>query len=61
MAKLVVYRKDGTKVWINPYQIVKMEQLPSGDYFVILTNGECFPVDYQSARRIENFFEERLD
>lgn len=56
--RLVLKLTDGTKVWINPRQIVKMEKKPTGDdYFIFLTNGQVFPIDRSMARDVENYFE----
>ena len=55
--KLVLTMPDGTKVWINIPQMLKMEKTPDGHYFLYLVNGEKFLIDHGTARTIENYFE----
>lgn len=55
--KLVLAMPDGTKVWINVQQILKMEKTPDGQYFLYLVNGEKFLINHSLARTIENYME----
>ena len=53
--KIVVGLPDGTKVWINLQQIVKMTKTPDGQYFDHLTNGESYMITKDQARDIESY------
>lgn len=55
--KLTLALKDGTKVWINPQFIVKMEKTISGEYYIYLINGEKYLVSSRMASTIENCLE----
>ena len=57
--KLVLPMPDGSKVWINIPQMLKMEKTPDGQYFLYLVNGEMFHIDHKTASMIENYFEGR--
>ena len=57
--KLVIDLPDGSKVWINLPQMLKMEKTPDGQYFLYLVNGEMFKIDHSTTRMIENYFEGR--
>lgn len=57
--KLVIDLMDGSKVWINLPQILKMEKKPDGRYFIFLVNGEIYPIDHKTASFVENYFEGR--
>ena len=50
---------DGSKVWINLPQILKMVKTPDGQYYLYLTNGEQYLLDHGEARDVENYFEGR--
>lgn len=58
--KIVVGLPDGTKVWVNLQQVVKMTKTPDGQYFIHLTNGENYLVTKDQARDIENYLIIRL-
>lgn len=57
--KLVLQLTDGSKIWVNLPQILKMEQKSDGQYFLYLVNGEVYEIDHKTARMIENYFEGR--
>ncbi len=57
--KLVLPMPDGSKVWINIPQMLKMEKTPDGQYFLYLVNGEKFLIDHKTASMVENYFEGR--
>ena len=57
--KLVVVLQDGTKVWINIPQMLKMEKTPDGNYYIYLVDGEKFHIDHKTASMVENYFEGR--
>lgn len=57
--KLVLEKLDGTKVWINLTQMLKMEKEPDGRYYLYLVNGERFEISHSIARFVENYFEGR--
>lgn len=57
--KLVLEKKDGTKVWINLVHMVKMEKTPDGRYYLYLINGDVFEISHSTARFVENYFEGR--
>lgn len=57
--KLVLPMPDGSKVWINIPQMLKMEKTPDGQYFLYLVNGEMFRIDHKTASMVENYFEGR--
>lgn len=54
--RITVALPDGTKVWVNLTQIVKMTKTPDGQYFIHLTNGENYLISKDQAREIERFF-----
>ena len=57
--KFVINLPDGSKVWINLPQILKMIKTPDGQYFIYLVNGEKYLIDKGAARDVENYFEGR--
>lgn len=57
--KLVLTLSDGTKVWINLVQMLKMTKTPDGSYYLYLINGEKYSIDHSTARLVENYFEGR--
>ena len=57
--KLVLDMPDGSKVWINIPQILKMEKTADGHYFLYLVDGEMFELTHKEARMVENYFEGR--
>lgn len=57
--KLVLGLPDGSKVWINIPQMLKMEKTPDGKYFIYLVNGEKYLIDHKTASMVENYFEGR--
>ena len=57
--KLVLQLHDGSKIWVNLPQILKMEQKSDGQYFLYLINGEVYEIDHKTARMVENYFEGR--
>ncbi len=57
--KLVLGMPDGSKVWINLPQILKMVKAPDGHYFLYLLNGERYELDRRTASAVENYFEGR--
>ena len=57
--KLVLEKRDGTIMWINLLQLIKMEKTPAGEYYIYLVNGEKYLIGHSTARMIENFFEGR--
>lgn len=57
--KLVLSLHDGTKVWINIPQMLKMEKTPDNHYFLYLVNGDMFEIDHKTASMVENYFEGR--
>ena len=54
--RVVLESSTGDLVWINPRQVIKMIKIPSGQYYVYLTNGEVYEVDRRQASTLENFF-----
>lgn len=56
--KLVIDLADGTRIWVNMFQIVKMQKDTAGRYFIFLTNGECYEVDRRTASTVEEFLED---
>ena len=60
-AKLVLAKPDGTRVWINLFQVLKMEKLPNGRFYLFLINGEVFEINLDSARIVEKFLEDFED
>ena len=57
--KLVLSLKDGSKVWINIPQMLKMVKTSTGEYYIYLVNGEKYLIDHSTARLVENYFEGR--
>ena len=57
--KLVLSMSDGTKVWINLEQMLKMTKTPDGNYYLYMVNGEKYQIDHSMARVIENCLEGR--
>ncbi len=57
--KLVLSMSDGTKVWINLEQMLKMTKTPDGNYYLYMVNGEKYQIDHSTARVIENCLEGR--
>ncbi|MBE6737784.1 MAG: hypothetical protein IKB72_02890 [Ruminococcus sp.] len=57
--KLVIDLVNGSKVWINIPQMLKMEKTPDGHYFIYLVNGEMYEIDHRTASMVENYFEGR--
>ena len=57
--KIVLDMPNGTKVWINPLQLLKMERTTDGLYFVFLMNGEVYEINRGDARKVEDCFEGR--
>ena len=57
--KLVLSLQDGSKVWINIPQMLKMVKTPTGEYYLYLVNGESYQIDHGTARMVENYFEGR--
>ena len=57
--KIVLDLYDGSKVWINIEQIVKMVKTPDGKYYIVLTNGEQYMINHSIASMIENCFQDR--
>ena len=57
--KFVIGLPDGSKVWINLPQILKMVKTNDGQYFIYLVNGEKYLIDHGDARLVENYFEGR--
>lgn len=57
--KLKIELMDKSVIWINLPQLLKMELKPDGRYFIYLVNGEMYPIDHQTARYVENYFEGR--
>ena len=55
--RIVLTKKDGNKVWINPMHVTKMEKTPDDRYFIFVTNGEVYQIDGKTARNLENSFE----
>lgn len=55
--KLTLALQNGTKVWINPQFIVKMEKTISGEYYIYLINGEKYLVSSRMASTIEDCLE----
>lgn len=53
--KLTLTRVDGTRVWINMSHILKMEKTPDGRYLLVLVNGEVYPIDFKTARVVEDY------
>ncbi len=56
-ANLIIEYPNGVRTWLNPHQILKMEQAPDGRYFVKLTNGEVLEIDRRLASKIEEALE----
>lgn len=52
--KLTINLSNGTKVWINPQFIVKMEKTISGEYYIYLINDEKYIISQSTARQVEN-------
>jgi hypothetical protein len=48
---------DGSIIWINPQQILKMVKDTQGQYYIVLVNGEKYSISRGTARDIENYFE----
>ena len=57
--KLVIELKDGSKIWINLLQLLKMELTANKEYYLHLVNGEKYLINHQTARMVENYFEGR--
>lgn len=57
-AKLRLELANGTKVWLNVAQAVKMQRMPDGRYYLYMVNGEIFEIDRSMAREVENSFED---
>ena len=55
--KLVLNQEDGSKVWINIPQMLKMVKTTDGKYYIYLVDGEKYLIDHSTARMIENYFE----
>ncbi|MCR5333269.1 MAG: hypothetical protein K6E11_04585 [Bacilli bacterium] len=53
--KTIVGLPDGTRVWINLQQVVKMTKTPDGQYFICLTNGENYLITKDQACNIESY------
>ena len=57
-SRLILSTFDGTRIWVNMNQIVKMVKDPSSRYYIYLTNGESLEIVYGSAKRVEDFLED---
>ena len=55
--KFVLELKDGTRVWLNMYQMVKMIKTRDDQYFLYMSNGEVFPITYREAKKVEELLE----
>lgn len=55
--KIILELATGVRTWLNPMQIIKMEQLPDGRYFVRLSNGEAYEIDRRTASKVEDAFQ----
>ena len=53
---LVLNLQDGSRVWINLSQIVKMVKR-NGEYYLYLSNGDSYQIDHGTASWVENYFE----
>ncbi|MCR5350182.1 MAG: FecR family protein [Acholeplasmatales bacterium] len=56
-AKIRLKLDDGSIVWINPQQILKMVKDTQGQYYIVLVNGEKYYISHGIASDIENYFE----
>ena len=52
-----IKRLDGTVIWLNIYNMVKMIKDQQERYFIYMLNGEVFQIDKSNARKIENMME----
>ena len=59
--KLIIEKRDGTKIWINPAYIIKMEKDLNDNYFIFLTTGDIFLISRSTARDVENYFQGRMN
>ena len=59
--KLIIEKRDGTKIWINPAYIIKMEKDLNDNYFIFLTTGDVFLISRSTARDVENYFQGRMN
>ncbi len=57
-AKLELELKDGSRVWINLSQSIKMIKTPEGRYILYLINGETYEIDRRAASRVESYYED---
>ncbi len=57
--KIVLDMPNGSKVWINVAQLLKMEKTPDGRFLVFLVNGEVYEINRGDAAKVENCFEGR--
>ena len=55
--KLILELEDGTRVWLNMFQMVKMVKTPDGKYFLHMSNSEVFAISYKDAKRVEGLLE----
>lgn len=56
-AKIKLKQDNGSIVWINPQQIIKMVKDTQGQYYIVLANGEKYYISHGIASDIENYFE----
>ena len=56
-AKIKLKQDNGSIVWINPQQILKMVKDTQGKYYIVLVNGEKYSITHGQASDIENYFE----
>ena len=56
-AKIKLKQDNGSIVWINPQQIIKMVKDTQGQYYIVLVNGEKYYISHGISSDIENYFE----
>ena len=56
--RIIVETPDGSRIWLNPQQVLKMEKTPDGRYFIRMVNGENYAVDKRTAGKLEDYFED---
>ena len=56
--KLDLEMPDGSRVWVNGPQILKMVKTVDDRYFLYLVNGEMYEISRRMASTVEDYFED---
>ena len=55
--KLILDLADGTRVFLNMFQMVKMVKTRDEKYFLYMSNGDVFPISYHEAKKVDRLLE----